>query len=947
MYGMTAGGSIAMPRADPFAKSPLNPVNMSRTPERFATGHAPSGRVLDKMREASRDLVLLATSPSGWKFVHEKNNTMVYEMNGRALPSGVSTHASFGTSAGKQEDYHIVRGVTTVHSSGDNINAVLDLLLPHFTGEYKTRMREIFGHKTLNNAVVVDGLSCPTPPARAVDNNDPDAGEQSFSEDDAYSVNWLSLRQSSGMNDRLRDLTLLSFQDCFEIRGRETLVRRGRAFAREHAMDENQDENTRLLGVHAMTSINFKDIPELPKSSFSDRVHIRNSGFVIEQTQDPNAFRLSVLLSFLPTKLTLKNMRKFNKWLQHLALSAGNLATMLRRETISSVGAMTLQPHAKWKDSDHCFLCLKVFHTFRRCHHCRFCGEAVCNNCSGFVMLPGLYHELERKNSSSSIELRSNDESSYGEHQMETRGCLNCIRDVAQSLTRKSSSSISSMSTTSSMTNTARSTALPPSQSQNQRSYKTLPISQASGSAYSNAPPPAPTSPVSIISYDGDDDSVSPSSFTSNPQFSSSQQQQQKTTRTLSSASVGPQAVQPQHDYSPQKNQYPEQLKPSAVAALAKEHQANGQFQHQLELQEQQQQQMLQASKLSLSTASSSYTSREDSHLFASTHDLYASQVSSNASTNAPALSMSELTGDSFDLSNDPDIMALAGLSVKPSAQEQVENKQPQRSFEVVREMPVPQQQQFNQQSHQQPEVEPAHLAASSASVAPRKESNVEDFSASRIGTSSTFHFSVRNDASSRSTGVASTMSALAAALTQQQMEASQSSEQSLLSQSRVLPPPLAAMPPVAPVPLQQQQQQPSKPFLLQQHELQQQQYDFHQQQHQLPVQDLSSSRVVIGKPPVAMRQPPMHHSVRHHSSMTAASPMVPLNFGGNRRFSGQGPASSSSASSTTSSSERNDMIPLAPPPKPENEFVFFSDSKRDSLFVRPSDGSDMIPLDI
>lgn len=945
MYGMTAGGPIAMVRADPFAQSPQNPVNMSRTPERFATGHAPSGRVLDKMREASRDLVLLATTPSGWKFLHEKNNTMVYEMNGRALPSGVSTHANFGGSAGKQEDFYVVRGVTTVQSSGDNINAVLDLLLPHFTGEYKTRMREIFGHKTLNNAVVVDGLSCLTPPARAVDNNDPDAGEQSFSEDDAYSVNWLSLRQTSGMNDRLRDLTLLSFQDCFEMRGRDALVRRGRTFARENATDENQDEDSRLLGVHAMTSINFRDIPELPKSAFSDRVHLRNSGFVIEQTQDPNSFRLSVLLSFLPTKLTLKHMRKFNKWLQQLALSAGNLATMLRRETISSVGAMTLQPHAKWKNSDHCFLCLKVFHTFRRCHHCRFCGEAVCNNCSGFVMLPGVHQELERKNSNSSIDMRSYDESSYGEHQLETRGCLNCIRDVAQCLTRKSSSSISSMSTTSSMTNTARSAALPPSQSQNQRSYKTLPISQASGSAYSNAPPPpAPTSPTSIISYDGDDDSVGPSSFSSNPQFSSSQyQQQQKATRTLSSVSVGPQIVQPQDDYHQQQQpQYPEQLKPSAVAALAKEHQAAGQFQHQLELQEQQQQQMLQASKLSLSTASSSYTSREDSHLYASTHDLYASQASSNASTHAPPLSMSELTGESFDLSNDPDIMALAGLSIKPSAQEPVETKQ-QRSFEIVRNAPAPK---------QQPEDEPAHLAASSASVAPRKESSVEDFSASRIGNASSFHFSVRSDASSRSTGMASTMSALAAALTQQQMESSQSGEQSLLSQSQVLAPPPthAPMPPVAPVPSQQQQQQqPSKPFLLQQQELQQHHYEHHH--HQAPTQDLSSSRVVIGKPPVALRQPPMHHNhhnVRHHSSMAsaAASPMVPLTYG-NRRFSGQGPSSSSSASSTTSSSERNDMIPLAPPPKPESEFVFFSDSKRDSLFVRPSDGSDMIPLDI
>ncbi|KAF4317898.1 hypothetical protein JM18_004901 [Phytophthora kernoviae] len=142
----------------------------------------------------------------------------------------------------------------------------------------------------------------------------------------------------------------------------------------------NERNGTMLYEI----SVNFQDVPELPIPECTDRLHFRNSGFVIEETTEPNVFRLSLLLSLLPTKVTLKYAKKYQRWLQTLASCAGNLALVLRPEvTLHCLSKLT------WKQSDHCFMCLKMFRTFRRCHHCRFCGEAVCGACSSMVNMAG------------------------------------------------------------------------------------------------------------------------------------------------------------------------------------------------------------------------------------------------------------------------------------------------------------------------------------------------------------------------------------------------------------------------------------------------------------------------------------------------------------------------------------------------------------------------------
>ncbi|GMF10249.1 unnamed protein product [Phytophthora lilii] len=142
--------------------------------------------------------------------------------------------------------------------------------------------------------------------------------------------------------------------------------------------------------------------------------------------------------------------KKYRKWLQTLALGVSHLAGAAKP-------AVTMQHLSKmtWTESDHCFMCLKTFRTYQRRHHCRFCGEAVCGSCSGFVSMAAFDVNYEGSEGSSDsitvghrkLDLRMvSDNSGRSENSspnasggnteefMETRGCNTCVSELQMNL---------------------------------------------------------------------------------------------------------------------------------------------------------------------------------------------------------------------------------------------------------------------------------------------------------------------------------------------------------------------------------------------------------------------------------------------------------------------------------------------------------------------------------
>ncbi|ETI35081.1 hypothetical protein L917_17755 [Phytophthora nicotianae] len=433
----------------------------------------PSARILERVREDATDLALLVTVTShDWKLLSDKNGTQLYEMTGESLSNKVSTVGTFGKGGGGHpSEFYLVRAATTIRA---DVNTMLDVLRTSTSEDFRDVMKKIFD-KQFESGAIVDSLSCTTPPpyTPSLDSNGMQKGWQIFSEDDGYSTNWVTLRAFNKLGglDGHRDFTMVCYQDVFERAYiSDKLTRVGRSLARDPQRPQPVT-GSRLIGVHTFSSMNFRDIPELPKSSKTDRLHFRNSGVIVEELteEDSNGpvVRVSLLLSLMPTKLVLKEVsqsprmrvalaaghevaKKYRKWIQTLALGVSHFA-----ETAKPVVTMQHLSKMTWIESDHCFLCLKMFRTYRRRHHCRFCGEAVCGSCSSFVNLASFdidyddsadsvivgHRKLDLRMASggSGRNLRENaspnDSKADTEEVTETRGCNTCVSELQMNLT--------------------------------------------------------------------------------------------------------------------------------------------------------------------------------------------------------------------------------------------------------------------------------------------------------------------------------------------------------------------------------------------------------------------------------------------------------------------------------------------------------------------------------
>ncbi|KAF1780801.1 Zinc finger, FYVE-related [Phytophthora cactorum] len=294
----------------------------------------PSVRILERVREDATDLALLATvATHDWKLLSDRNATQLHEMTGESLSSKVSTIRTFGKGGGGHpSEFYLIRATTTVRA---DVNTMLDLLRTSTSDDFRVVMKKMFDRQ-FESGAIVDSLSCTTPPP------------------------WASSRARSS-------------------------------------------ETSTGDGIKPYWSAHLLqyEFQGHPKSSKTDRLHFRNSGVIVEELveEDSNGpvVRVSLLLSLMPSKLVLKEVsqsprmrvalaaghevaKKYRRWLQTLALGVSHFAEAAKP-------AVTMQHLSKmtWTESDHCFLCLKTFRTYRRRHHCRFCGEAVYGSCSGCV----------------------------------------------------------------------------------------------------------------------------------------------------------------------------------------------------------------------------------------------------------------------------------------------------------------------------------------------------------------------------------------------------------------------------------------------------------------------------------------------------------------------------------------------------------------------------------
>ncbi|KAF0683546.1 Aste57867_24403 [Aphanomyces stellatus] len=120
-------------------------------------------------------------------------------------------------------------------------------------------------------------------------------------------------------------------------------------------------------GTHIWESIDTRATPPFDGSSTGcTRLQVHHSGFVVESSDElANHCNVSFVLCF--------HQHVSPEWMHDLV---GGFANVLRHDSFRLV------PSQLWSYAAHCYLCFKTFRLYRRRHHCRLCGNAICSRCS-------------------------------------------------------------------------------------------------------------------------------------------------------------------------------------------------------------------------------------------------------------------------------------------------------------------------------------------------------------------------------------------------------------------------------------------------------------------------------------------------------------------------------------------------------------------------------------
>lgn len=143
----------------------------------------------------------------------------------------------------------------------------------------------------------------------------------------------------------------------------------------------NRSSSTRVL-IQRMEPYTFTDFLYLAASKYDDTVEF-NFTLVAEEDQDrEHVFVMcyttmtssSLSSDIVEQSLAYKIMSERLNTLEHAIVSA----------RISLQNFVTPEQWVRDAERLRCVLCTSAFSTFRRRHHCRLCGEVICNSCSGF-----------------------------------------------------------------------------------------------------------------------------------------------------------------------------------------------------------------------------------------------------------------------------------------------------------------------------------------------------------------------------------------------------------------------------------------------------------------------------------------------------------------------------------------------------------------------------------
>ncbi|OQR82879.1 hypothetical protein ACHHYP_15374 [Achlya hypogyna] len=252
---------------------------------------------------------------------------------------------------GRVHERYVVKGVTTLPGT---VHDVLSALAMHSTSSLVATMLQLFG-KAFDQGMTLH------------------SGEGR--DDSGLCLHWLSLLAGKDMCDAdAIDVVMASHTQYYEADPTDAMELVATPMYSPSVVAGSQVwESTDLL----------RSLAPLPSRRPTPRLRLRTSGFFVEKTvSDRGLCDQVVTVTFVLSLDPCPGVRSVERWLQGLVTMGAHELSRVARQ-----GSVRLVPRAQWTRSNMCTQCTATFRLFRRRHHCRLCGGAVCGSCSCAVDL--------------------------------------------------------------------------------------------------------------------------------------------------------------------------------------------------------------------------------------------------------------------------------------------------------------------------------------------------------------------------------------------------------------------------------------------------------------------------------------------------------------------------------------------------------------------------------
>ncbi|OQR89116.1 cleavage induced hypothetical protein [Thraustotheca clavata] len=251
---------------------------------------------------------------------------------------------------GQVRGHYVVKGITTLPGNVHDVLATIQL-------DTTTNLTKTM--QTLLGKIFVQGMTLHTVPTTQTVGS--------------LGLHWLSVHSNRQVCEAEEcDAEMVSYSQLYEA---------DINYAMELTATTSNSPSV-IAGTHIWESTNIlQSMIQVKPIKSAHRVNFRTSGFYVEKTTSDRGLTDQVVrLTFvLSTDIPSRHQRgiQIQRWLRGIvSVITQNISRAARQSTTHLIA------RSKWIYTMSCSLCKANFRLFRRRHHCRLCGQSVCNACS-------------------------------------------------------------------------------------------------------------------------------------------------------------------------------------------------------------------------------------------------------------------------------------------------------------------------------------------------------------------------------------------------------------------------------------------------------------------------------------------------------------------------------------------------------------------------------------